>query len=208
MLTDLRESIEKLIPMLKDKREAEELALQAEIVVRKFSGLPPVDLNDRDTIAILKSICLLLERFQTYPELLNLTEDTLVQPIKTIESPPVPKTVREISEEKPSATAQELIKLRDWVLLAKHGDGEEKASEGVLDGIYERLGGILEKEGIIAFQAVGKFNYERQKIVSTQVTDDSSQEDLIYDTVRPGYLFNEILIRPQEVIVYTYSHPN
>jgi hypothetical protein len=217
MLTDLKESLEKLMPMLKGKGAAAELALQAEIVVREFSGLPPVELDDRDTIAILKSVCLLLERFQRYPELLNQQENTIIEPIKTIdpveiniliESPPIPTTVREISTQKPSATAQELIKLRDWVLLAKNGDRQEQASDGVLDGIYERLGGILEQEGMITFQAAGKFNYERQKIVSTQVTDDDSQEDLIYDTVRPGYLFNEILIRPQEVIVYTYSDPN
>lgn len=215
MLTDWKASLEKLIPLLKEKRQAEELALQAEMAVRELSSLPTVDSDDRNIITILKSTCLLLERFQKHPELLNPKETTIPEPIAVIkieeiqppiELPSVSQIVRETPEEKPSATAQELIRLRDWVLLANTGEGEQKASPKVLDAIYKQLGKILVKEGITSLEETGSFNYERQQVVSTEATDDPEKDDLICDIVRPGYLFHDSLIRPQEVIVYTYQN--
>ncbi|MFM8300904.1 MAG: nucleotide exchange factor GrpE [Microcystis aeruginosa] len=208
-------NLEDLFPwIIKERRQAEELALQAEMIVYELSGLSRVNSNDRDVVTILNSICLLLERFQQHPELLNPKETPIIQPIEVIkteeiepqiESPPVPQIVREIAEEKPSVTAQELIRLRDWVLLAKSGEGDNQASPKVLDAIYKQLGKILVKEEITSLEETGSFNYERQQVVSTQVTDDPEKEDLICDIVRPGYLFKGILFRPQEVIVYTYN---
>jgi hypothetical protein len=207
MLNDLIESFEKLVPLFKEKKEAEELALRAEIAVRELSGLPPVDLDERDAIAILKSICLLLERFQTYPKLLNRQEVDLdpVEIHHSIDSQPVCDTSKEIFDLKPSTTAQELIKLRDWVLLANSSEIRENVSNKVLDAIYERLGSILENEGVASLHEIGKFDYEIHKIVSTRSTEDPEEDDLICDVVRPGYLFNGLLIRPQEVIVYSYE---
>lgn len=229
MFNNWRESLENLIPTLKERRQAEELALQAETIVYKLSGLSTVNLDNRDVVTILKSICLLLERFQQHPELLNPKETPIIQPIEVIkaketpiiqpievikteeiepatESPTVPQIVREVAEEKPSVTAQELIRLRDWVLLAKSGESDNQASPKVLDAIYKQLGKILEKEGITSLEETGSFNYERQQVVSTQATDEPEKEDLICDIVRPGYLFKGILFRPQEVIVYTYQN--
>jgi hypothetical protein len=213
MLNKLRKSLENLIPLLKEKRQAEQLALQAEMIVRELSGLPSVNSDDRDIISVLNSIGLLLKRFQERPELLNPKEIPITQPHEVIkteevkpppESPPVSQIVRETPDEKPSATAEELIRLRDWVLLANSGEGkdEEKASPKVLDAIYKQLGKILQKEGITALEETGSFNYERHQVVSTQPTDDPQKEDLICDTVRPGYFSHDSLIRPQEVIVY------
>jgi hypothetical protein len=215
MLDNLKDSLANLIPILKEKRQAEELALQAETSVRELSGLSPVNSDDRNIITVLKSTCLLLERFQEHPELLN-QEETPITPVievikieeiqPPIESPPVSQIVRETPEEKPSVTAQELIRLRDWVLLANSGEEEQKASPKVLDAIYKQLGKILVKEGITSLEETGSFNYERHQVVSTQPIDDPEKEDLICDTVRPGYLFKGILFRPQEVIVYTYQN--
>jgi AcrR family transcriptional regulator len=197
--------------IIKERRQVEELALQAETIVYELSGLSRVNSNDRDVVTILNSICLLLERFQQHPELLNLKETPIIQPIEVIkteevkpqtESPLVPQIVREIAEEKPSVTAQELIRLRDWVLLAKSGESDNQASPKVLDAIYKQLGKILEKEGITPLEETGSFNYERQQVISTEATDDPEKDDLICDTIRLGYLFKGILFRPQEVIVY------
>lgn len=208
-------NLEDLFPwIIKERRQAEELALQAEMIVYELSGLSRVNSNDRDVVTILNSICLLLERFQQHPELLNLKETSIIQPIEVIkteevkpqtESPLVPQVVREIAEEKPSVTAQELIRLRDWVLLAKSGESDNQASPKVLDAIYEQLGKILVKEGITSLEETGSFNYERQQVISTEATDDPEKDDLICDTIRLGYLFKGILFRPQEVIVYTYN---
>jgi hypothetical protein len=213
MLTNWQELLKYLIPSFKKQRQAEELALRAEIAVRELTGLPPVHSDNRDIISVLKSTCLLLERFQNNPELLNPKETTPSQSIEftkteEVQSPPessVPLIVRTAPEEKPTATAEELIKLRDWVLLAKSGEGKDRASLQVLDVIYKQLGKILEKEGIISLEETGSFNYERQQVVSTQITDDPEKNDFICDTVRPGYLFQGKLIRPQEAIFYVFE---
>lgn len=225
--------LENLIPALKEKRIAEELALQVEAHARQLSGLSTIESNNAEIIAILKSACLLLERlcenqptqrdseglgFTTHSELLENHLETLktekitpseskaeikIEEVKIPpESPPITQIVTEKPPEKPSVTANELIRLRDWVLLANTGDSEQKASPKVLDAIYKQLGKILEKEGITTLEETGKFNYERHQVISTQLTDELEKDDLIYDTVRPGYLFHDQLIRSQEVIVY------
>jgi AcrR family transcriptional regulator len=48
--------------IIKERRQVEELALQAETIVYELSGLSRVNSNDRDVVTILNSICLLLER--------------------------------------------------------------------------------------------------------------------------------------------------
>jgi GrpE len=218
MFNNFKESLENFIPPLREKRAAEELAYQAESAVRKLSGLPPANSDDKDLIPILKSICSLLERLPDRVEQIDRSEPPSAEPNQTIttpstteeiqpplEPPPAPEIVRETPVAKPSATANELIRLRDWVLLAKTGSEEEKASPQSLEAIYKQLGRILTKEGITAVEETGNFNDERQQAVSTQVTDCQEKDDLVCDTVRPGYLFNGNLIRPQEVVVYTYE---
>jgi molecular chaperone GrpE (heat shock protein) len=120
-------------------------------------------------------------------------------------SHPLADNATEISNLQPSTTAQELIKLRDWILLANSSNREENASNKILDTIYERLGNILEREGIVSLCETGRFDYEIHKIVSTRCTEDPEQDDSICDIVRPGYIFKGLLIRPQEVIVYGYE---
>lgn len=104
-----------------------------------------------------------------------------------------------------SPTAQDLIKLSDWILLAKTAKTAVKPE--VLGEIYRQLIKALAKEGVTLLDETGLCDYSRQAIVGTQVTDDPAQNDHIYSTVRPGYLFREQVIRPQEVIVYISEAP-
>jgi molecular chaperone GrpE (heat shock protein) len=67
------------------------------------------------------------------------------------------------------------------------------------------LGKVLEKEGVTPFEDVGSFDCERQQVVDTRPTDDPEQDNLVCATVRPGYRFREQLVRPQEVVVYTFD---
>jgi molecular chaperone GrpE (heat shock protein) len=109
------------------------------------------------------------------------------------------------SHEKPelSLTAKELMKLSDWVLLAK-ADGTAVRPK-VLEEIYRQLTAILAKENVtLLLETNGPCDYERQMVVGTQPTDDPSLNDCVHSTVRPGYLFHQQLIRPQEVIIYTH----
>ncbi|WP_013324391.1 nucleotide exchange factor GrpE [Gloeothece verrucosa] len=202
--------------LFKEKKQAEELALQVEALVRNLSGLPPAQSDDKNIIDVLESVGLLLKRFQENPELLKQkkTPTPEPEPVQTPpiedpptqqESPPVIEIVREV-EAQPSQTVYALIRLRDWVLGSKSEDQQEKLNPKVLEIIYNELAQILENEGVICLEEVGKFNYEHQQAVSTETTNDPEKKDLICDTVRPGYLFQDKLIRPQEVIVYTFTN--
>lgn len=100
-----------------------------------------------------------------------------------------------------SATAKELIAVRDWVALAKAEKSETDA--GVLKSLYERLGQVLELEGVSSLESDGPFDPERQRALGTEATDDAALNRRVCRTVRAGYLFRGRLLRPQEVVVYT-----
>lgn len=114
-----------------------------------------------------------------------------------------PKEVHAEPAQEPSTTAIELIRLRDWVLLAKVGG--TVVDPAVLGEINKQLGRVLAKEGITPIEESGAYDYNRQSVIGVQPTDDPAQNDLVCSTVRPGYLFHEQLVRPQEVIIYTYE---
>jgi molecular chaperone GrpE (heat shock protein) len=225
--------IKNLFPHLQDESELKELAFQAETSVRELSDLPPQVLDPAadDVVSILKSTCLLLDRLVQGKQISiveNAEEVAIVADIPVEPEPKQPdETDAEISEPEiedrstvattvteliieepdepePTTTAKELIKLRDWVLLA-HSSDDETVSPGVLKELYRKLGRILEQEKIVTLEATGEFNYELQEVVDTHATDDPTLDRQIQSTIRPGYLFDEKLIRPQEVIVYTYS---
>jgi len=109
---------------------------------------------------------------------------------------PTPKTSSSISP-----TAKQLINLRDWVLLAK-SDCEVIKPE-LMDSVYKKLAKILELEGVIALEDTGLFDMDKHEIVGTEPTENPKENDLIHSTIRPGYLFKDKLIRPQEVIIYS-----
>lgn len=205
----LSEIFKLLFPwIIQEQQQAKKLALKAEASVRQLSKLPSADSQNRDLISILNQICLLLERFREYPELLHPSEQQPIEePTTTLNNvePPLPfePSPAFVPEPEPqlSATAKELIKLRDWILLAKSGEGD--ITPDLLEVLYHQLGKILEAEEVTTLEEMGLFNYERHQVISTKPTDDPNQKDCICDTVRPGYLFHGSLIRPQEVIVYT-----
>jgi molecular chaperone GrpE (heat shock protein) len=181
--------------MNQEKQQAQELALEAESYVRQLNGLTNI-IEQGEIISVLKSTCLLLKRLVERAEFLQTSADLETQ---TALNQPQPSASK-VPGLHLSATIQELIKLRDWVLLAKKNQPQEDNT--VLSAIYQQLGRILAQEGVIVIEDTGLFNCERQQIIATQVTDNPEQDEYICDTVRSGYLFQGQLIRPQEVIVY------
>ena len=206
LLFSLETTKEQLVWMLQERQQVEELALQAEATVRQLSGLPPAKTKELDLIEILNHICLLLDRFVAHPEQLAQQK----APISEVVTPtgtrvnPAPEPEPKLEPEPTlSETAEEQIKLRDGVLLAK-SEGDSSSSK-VLEAIYKKLGEILTHEKVTPLEEMGLFDYEKQKVMSTKATNDLDKNDCICDIVRPGYLFNGGLVRPQEVIVYTYE---
>lgn len=188
-------------------KQVQQLILKAEANVRKLSGLPsviPDHSTDIDLISVLNLINLLLERLVTNPELIKVSSDSLAeQQIITNEETQSEQTAKPYLEPKLSTTAQDLIKLRDWVLLAKTGNNV--LSVELLDTLYQQLGQILEKEGVSIVEETSKFNYKYQQVMSTTVTNEADKHDLVCETVRPGYLYNGIIVRPQEVTIYKFK---
>jgi hypothetical protein len=209
-LIDWIETVEDYLPPLRRERRARKLALQIEEQVRELNHLPPMSVNQasHSLLEVLKSTHTLMERLVNNPNLYTPPKQDLA-PVRA-EPPseqslplPMPVPLEAPLEPELSSTAQELIKLRDWVLMAKsenHPPGSE-----MLEVLYQRLGQILEKEDVLLLEATGSYNYERQQVITTKPTDDPDRHDQICETVRPGYLFHDKLVRPQEVIIYIYD---
>ena len=203
-LDDVFSNFEESVTWLfRERKQAEKLAGKVEVIVRELSHLPPASAEKIDLISTLNHISILLERFLERPELLSKTQQDFsdrIEKKKPLSIQIVPESKHE-NELKLSSAAKDLIGLRDWVLLAKAGQSVNNPQ--VLDIIYQKLGEILEKEGVTTLEETGLVNYEKHQVISTQVTDDPKQNECICHTIRPGYLFRGELIRPQEVIVYS-----
>jgi GrpE len=205
------------------QQQVQEIVVKIENRVRQLSNLPPAPDRHQDSphglLTRLNHIDLLTERLLENREIHEVCEDiedivavrSTVKPLSEIEQlvpneptiPTFPTPPEILLEPSLSKTAKELIDLRDWVLLAKTGNNTP--SPEVLDILYQRLGKILEREDVTVLEEHDRFNYERQQIVSTKVTDDPEKNDTIAETIRPGYLFKNTIVRPQEVIIYTVT---
>jgi hypothetical protein len=180
-------------------RQTLDLALKAEAMVRELNQIPPYGGDDAPEMAeILNSICQLLDRQ------LKQKEQPIAQPVLSVSETvePQPPASKE-PEPTLSQTAKELIKLRDWVFLACHG--EATGDRPKFESLYQKLGKILSLEGVSVLEETGVFNYAQQQVIDTVPTADPAQDETIASTVRPGYQFNQKLVRPQEVIVFTYQ---
>jgi len=96
-----------------------------------------------------------------------------------------------------------LIDLRDW-LLASNSEGSEASTETkkYLTRIYQKLGQILNHEGIVIYEEAVHFDAKIHQVEGHIFTLDPALTDKIAETVRPGYSIDGKLIRPQEVILY------
>ncbi len=173
------------------RRAIERLACEVDALARRRLGADGAPPQSSDVLACLLSARSLLAAYRP------------LQP----EAPapaPAPHETPEPEAAAPSPIAARLIELRDALLVSKRA-GTAQAGE-LLDGLDSEIGATLELEGIHTLDANGRFDPERQRAVDTSPTDAQDQDDTVCDTVRPGYLVGETLLRPQDVVVYAY-HP-
>jgi hypothetical protein len=212
------------LPWIRNDHEVQTLSLQIESKIKDLNDLPSTPINSApdDIASILKSTNLLLDRFiEKYkheltkhpsigtlspePKISEPSSQAVQQPdvIQTPDEPSRPFTIDR--EPEPSTTARELIKLRDYILLActENATSDRK----VFESLYQKVGQILTHESVTVLEETGQFNYEHQQVIDTQTTDDQTLDEMISSTIRSGYLFNQKLLRPQEVIVYVYTPP-
>lgn len=191
LFSSLKRSLRQLFFQGQNQKQ---LALQIENKVCQLANFSPAEKGERNLVSILRFTNQLLE---------NLIESAH-SPLETQTS--INSSLNQLQDIQidlePSATVKQLIKLRDLVLLAKHQ--EDNNSLEIMEGIYQQLGKILTKEGVTTLEEMGLFNYEHQTAIATAETENPNQDEWICETLRPGYLFDGKVIRPQEVIVYTY----
>jgi hypothetical protein len=202
------------------QHQVKEIVIKIEDQVRQLSNLPPAPDPTQDSpsslLAKLNHIDLLTERLLETREVGDHSEGSKdISTVRSTVEPPVEIEAPTIATEQTiptfttspaiileptlSKTARELIDLRDWILLAKAGPPRPE----VLEILYQRLGRILEQENVTILEDHDKFNYEHHQIISTIPTKDPDKNDMIAETIRPGYAFHNSIIRPQEVIIYT-----
>jgi hypothetical protein len=191
-----------------DSQKALELALQSRFKASILNDLSPgqEDSEEEQLIPVLETTCTLLDRLiedQQNAQSLPLSDSSRRDSEPHSITTELPKTFSSELEPELSATAEEIIKVCDWLLVAK--DDTNTSCPEVLQVLSDKLANVLEKEGVRVINDTGPFNHERHQVVETQVTDEPSLNEMVCATVRPGYLFHDRLVRPQEVVIYTWE---
>ncbi len=107
--------------------------------------------------------------------------------------------------EGPPAAAREVIRLADGLLdLRENLDltADDGQSATVLRWVESRTKALLTSCDIKRVEESGAFDPARQQAVATREAPGSELTDQIADTVRPGYVWHGVLLRPQQVVVY------
>jgi hypothetical protein len=190
---DEREGVFSRVRLFMKGKEVRVLALRAERAGRALNGLEPVEDSRADAVAVLESACDLLERAA------RAEKPAPTRPATVASEPDAQRR----DDQEPSATVRELIAVRDVVLVAL--EGAQDGPREVLEGIYRSLGKVLEREDVSSVEALGAFDPAKHEVLDTRPTSDPNEDEVVCETIRPGYSFRGRLIRPQEVVVYQFE---
>ncbi len=105
---------------------------------------------------------------------------------------------------------RDLIRLNDQLrkfVEARRGYSEDQRDWGnLLENVLsfgEDIVDILDRYGLATFEESGdKFNPRTQRAVSTTDTDDATLDKTIAERLRPGFRWDEQIIRSEEVVVF------
>lgn len=102
---------------------------------------------------------------------------------------------------------QNLISVSDKLLSQKkwmeEQAPEEKNAYKVVNGQLREIARCLKDTGVEMIDDMGVFDSQYQTVVDTRFAQTPEQIDKIAETFRPGYRFQNELLRPQEVILFT-----
>ncbi len=105
------------------------------------------------------------------------------------------------------AYIKSLIELRDKLMLRKSWledqVPEEVNAKKVVDSQLRELARCLNHLGVEILEADGEFDSRIQTVVETSVTESEELSGKIAETFRPGYRFQDEVLRSQEVVIYT-----
>ena len=105
------------------------------------------------------------------------------------------------------AYIKSLIELRDKLMLRKSWledqVPEEVNAKKVVDSQLRELARCLNHLGVEILEADGEFDSRIQTVLETSVTESEELSGKIAETIRPGYRFQDEVLRSQEVVIYT-----
>lgn len=105
------------------------------------------------------------------------------------------------------ASIQDLILIRDKLMLRKdwleNQASEDVNAKKVVGSQLRDLAHCLNNRGVEILEADGDFDNRCQTVMETCVTDSKELLGKIAETIRPGYRFQDEILRPQEVVLYT-----
>lgn len=102
---------------------------------------------------------------------------------------------------------ESLIAFRDSIVLRDGlaSDGEKVDGNKLLTSLVKETARVFEKNGVKVLEEKGTFNSSIQKVTDVKDTNEKELQDIVADVFRAGYIFENKMIRPEEVILYRYS---
>lgn len=104
-------------------------------------------------------------------------------------------------------TIKSIITFRDSVIMRQGlaESQEESSLKSLLNSLIKETANLLEQNHVEILDGKGSFDNSIHIVVEVKQTDDKDLHDKVAQVFRPGYIFEEEMIRPQEVILYSYS---
>lgn len=99
------------------------------------------------------------------------------------------------------------ITFRDTVILREElaSGGEAIDSCKLLTSLLMETAGVFEKNNIHVLDQKGKFDSSIQVVTDVADTGEEDLHDMVSEVFRPGYIMGDVMIRPEEVILYRYK---
>jgi len=156
----------------------------------------------------LKQLEELNEQKQQLNQLLSIQEESINQL----------KTELEAAEKQFAANMEkqfltflfEIISVRDNLaikeqMLKEDENYQETKAWKLIQLSYRETEGILKRMGVTVINQSGAFDVQAQMVADTFPTPDEELHDTVVQTFREGYRTEDKLIRPQEVVLYSYK---
>ncbi len=116
---------------------------------------------------------------------------------------PADRRPRLRSAEAPPDVVRGLIRLADDLTeLIRHASAPE-SGQHPLRLVEHQVNRLLIGCGVVILRDEGPVVSTRHEVVDTRQAGANDTRDWIATTVRPGYLYGDQLIRPQQVVAYT-----
>lgn len=99
-------------------------------------------------------------------------------------------------------------KLTDFYAAQEPNRVDPDKLTALLKNIPSDLEDICGRQGVTPFSCEGSaFDPTRQRALKQVYTTDSSRDKRVADRLRPGYQWDDQILRPEMVAVYTYKEP-